>query len=500
MAETDLHHVLLHLHRAAPGAGEEPASDADLLERFLGGHDEGAFAVLLRRHGPMVLGVCRRVLGHAQDAEDACQAAFLVLVRKGATIRNRSSLAGWLHGVAWWVARELRRRKKRAVSLAGDGPAAPPEGGDLSWREVHDALDEELGRLPERLRAPLVLCYLEGQTRDEAAARLGWTTGTLRGRLQRGRETLRRRLARRGLDLGALLLAGGLAGSASAGLPARLFAKSLRTAGGEVSPPVNLIANSVARAMTMARWQRTAVFFSTLAVLGLAGLLLAYQAFAGTTPPVRSGANAPVAAQPAAVAKEQPQRQTPQKEKEPAPKGKTQPAGVALEARLVGMKEAYTLDLGGASEEEFLKQVEAGKGKQLPDPPTVDLFLDIRNTSDKEVTIWIGGDETRLELELKGPGAHSINTMYAFTSELRFAKRVVLGPNSSTNVPVAKLAWGTRMAERFAYWTRPGDYTLTATYRTAVSPAPRGADDAGNGFGTVTLTSAPVTLTVRGKQ
>src|SRR5262249_30017333 len=150
------------------------AGDDELLGRFAEARDEAAFTALLERHGSMVLGVCRRVLGHPQDAEDACQATFLVLARKAASIRKRTSLASWLHGVAFRIARKLRG--KRALPASAALPEVAVAGGaeaELSWREVRAVLDEELERLPERYRAPLLLCCLEGLTRDEAASRLG---------------------------------------------------------------------------------------------------------------------------------------------------------------------------------------------------------------------------------------------------------------------------------------------------------------------------------------
>jgi RNA polymerase sigma factor (sigma-70 family) len=200
--------VLHHVRRlAAVHAGGRP-SDQDLLSRFVRDRDEAAFAALVERHAGLVLGVCRRLLRHAHDAEDACQATFLVLARRAATIRKQASLASWLHGVAFRAAANLRRTRARRSAhetALAEPPATPP--ADVTWREVQAVLDEELARLPERLRAPLVLCYLEGRTRDEAAQLLGWSPGALRGRLERGRERLRARLTRRGLALPTALLA-----------------------------------------------------------------------------------------------------------------------------------------------------------------------------------------------------------------------------------------------------------------------------------------------------
>ncbi len=195
--------VIRHL-RALTECQED--SDEQLLLRYIARRDEAAFAALVRRHGAMVLSVCRRVLRHDHDAEDAFQATFLALARQAATVRSPRSLAAWLHGVAHRVS--LRARTLAATHGTvplNESVAAGRDSQDPSWREVSAALDDELGRLPERLRGPLVLCYLEGLTRDEAAARLGCSLGTLKHRLERGRELLRGRLQRRGLILPAVL-------------------------------------------------------------------------------------------------------------------------------------------------------------------------------------------------------------------------------------------------------------------------------------------------------
>lgn len=226
MAKGPLGNILQHMRKlvAAQTAAKRP--DRELLGRFTLHRDEAAFAALVERHGPMVLAVCRRVLKQAQDAEDACQATFLVLARKAASIRKRESLASWLHGVAYRIAGKLKktiaRRRYATESLTIDVPR-PDTTVETSWREVQLVLDEELQQLPDKYRAPLVLCYLQGKTRDEAASQLGWTEGTLRGRLERGPERLRTRLTRRGLSLsGALLTTMLPQGTGAAPLPATL--------------------------------------------------------------------------------------------------------------------------------------------------------------------------------------------------------------------------------------------------------------------------------------
>ncbi len=224
--------ILRHLRELAV-APADAASDRDLLERFTRGRDEDAFAALLRRHGPMVWRVCRRVVPCPGDVEDAFQATFLRLARHAGSIRTRESAAGWLYSVAGNVARKLRDAAARRTRLER---LAPPRAGvdpltDMSARELLDTLDQELNRLPEKYRAPLVLCYLEGIAREEAARQLGCPLGTLKGRLERGKELLRLALERRGLSLSVALasvLVGGRSGEAA--VPALLTRTTLHAA------------------------------------------------------------------------------------------------------------------------------------------------------------------------------------------------------------------------------------------------------------------------------
>jgi RNA polymerase sigma factor (sigma-70 family) len=169
-----------------------------LLQHFLSQRDESAFAALVERHGPMVLGICRSVLRDAHDAEDVCQATFLVLARKASSIRRPASLASFLHGVAYRLALKARSAARRAPGRPPDRPAPGPMD-ELTWRELRQALHDELQALPERYRLPLVLCYLEGKTMADAGRLLRCPTGTVKGRLARARDLLRQRLRRRGL-------------------------------------------------------------------------------------------------------------------------------------------------------------------------------------------------------------------------------------------------------------------------------------------------------------
>ncbi len=201
--------LVQHIRRLA---GDPPGtpSDGELLRRYRETRDQAAFAMLMRRHGPMVFSVCQSVLRQSQDAEDAFQATFLILMQKAGSIRQQHGLGGWLQRVAYRVALRARAnslRRQTRETQAARSPVAELSCDDLSWRELRSILHAELAALPERFRAPLMLCYLEGLTQEEAARRLGCTAATVKGRLQRSREKLRRRLERRGVALTAALVA-----------------------------------------------------------------------------------------------------------------------------------------------------------------------------------------------------------------------------------------------------------------------------------------------------
>jgi RNA polymerase sigma factor (sigma-70 family) len=222
--------VLRHIRTLIAGRQSEGQGDGDLLDQFIRRRSDSAFAGLLERHGPMILSVCRRVLRDEHLAEDAFQATFLVLARKAGSIRKRDALASWLHGVALRLAHKLHaqtHRGERSMSPA----QLPPVAAAPTRCEEHEILDEELQRLPDRYRLPLVLCYLEGRTHNEAALQLGWSAGQLRGLLDRGRERLRSRLVRRGVTLpvagAAALLADAVV---SAAVPPLLAVSTLKAA------------------------------------------------------------------------------------------------------------------------------------------------------------------------------------------------------------------------------------------------------------------------------
>src|SRR5947207_5323955 len=183
-----------------------PLPDGQLLQRYVATHDQRAFAALVERYGPLVFGVCERVLRHSHDAEDAFQATFLVLARRAATLDGRGSLGNWLYAVAYRTAIKARqsaaRRRDRELQVLNMSTVvSSAEEEQEEWSDLRPLLDEELNQLPQKYRAPLVLCYLEGKTQEQAAHELGWPTGSMSRRMNRARDLLQERLARRGLAL-----------------------------------------------------------------------------------------------------------------------------------------------------------------------------------------------------------------------------------------------------------------------------------------------------------
>jgi RNA polymerase sigma factor (sigma-70 family) len=224
MVKGQLDGVLRHVRGLRQAADLAEAADGALLERFVLGRDETAFAQLVRRHGPMVLGVGRRVLGNHEDAEDVFQSTFLLLARKAAAVRKRDSVGSFLHGVAHRLALKARARRQDRLTRERQMPPRLSTGPDAAaWRERQELLDEALRAVPAKYRTALVLCYLEGHSHEEAARRLGCSVGTFGSRLARGRKLLQRQLSRRGLALPAGALATVLAANTTtASVPAAL--------------------------------------------------------------------------------------------------------------------------------------------------------------------------------------------------------------------------------------------------------------------------------------
>jgi RND family efflux transporter MFP subunit len=269
--------ILARIRRATAAAGG--VEDADLLRRFAADRDESAFELLLWRHARLVFGVCLRILRDEHDAEDAFQASFLALARHAGRINRRESVACWLHNVACRVAMTTRRRRstlaarERLATAAAERSAAEPSAQNC---ELRDVLDREIGRLPQRFRSPVVLCYLEGKTVDEAAVLLGCPRGTLASRLARARQRLRAGLTRRGFDPSALpavvipadsvLRSYSLIPSLTAAITGRATA---------VSPRVVALTGEVLRAMFLNKIKTGVVIPSTFLGILLTGAGLA---------------------------------------------------------------------------------------------------------------------------------------------------------------------------------------------------------------------------------
>jgi RNA polymerase sigma factor (sigma-70 family) len=267
MTNPSLGCVLHHLRRAAAPPVEQQ-SDGELLHTFISRRDEAAFAALVRRHAALVLSVCRHVLGHEQDAEDAFQATFLVLARKAPSIRKQASLASFLHGVAYRLSLRAKRDAVRRRLHEARAPvrAARDDTVELAWREVQALVEEEIARLPETYRTPFVLCHLQGLGRAEAARVLGVKEGTVWSRLTQARRRLQMRLARRGVILSAALAALTLSDESCRASSDRLVEAAARLAGGATT-------SARVAALAQAGWQPLAASKLKLTLTGLAILL-----------------------------------------------------------------------------------------------------------------------------------------------------------------------------------------------------------------------------------
>ncbi len=283
MASGQAQLVLRHVRRVLAAHEADQLSDRELLRRFHLQRDESAFTALVRRHGPMVLGVCRRVLANPHDADDVFQAAFFILARKAGSRTWQPSVGPWLHVVAHRLALRIRSAAERRTRYETQLPNRPPDDplATITGRELCAVIDGELNALPERLRAPLVLCCLEGHTRDEAARHLGWSLATLKRRLDEGRRRLRLRLERRGFQLPAALAGVLVADGVSRGqVPPTLIQSLTRAAqaGAVPSPRVLALMDAFLRGTLFCRLRTVTVVFLMAGFLsasaGGLGLLL----------------------------------------------------------------------------------------------------------------------------------------------------------------------------------------------------------------------------------
>jgi RNA polymerase sigma factor (sigma-70 family) len=288
MADQQLNTIVRHIRRLA-GTHYKEQTDRELLAAFLARNDQHAFTTLVNRHGPMVLGICRRVLHHLQDAEDAFQATFLLLARRSAGIRKPESLASWLHGVAYRMAHKAKQSASRRRKY--EGTVQPAESVNptaaLEWREVQAILDDEIQRLPEMYRAPFILFYLENRKQAEVARQLGIKEGTVWSRLDRARRLLQDRLCRRGVALPAVLgLLGVSAEAATAAIPGSLVtsvvhAATLSASGGAVanvaSAEVMALLQGAHQAMTLSKGKIATLLLLAAGILGTSFGFVVYQ-------------------------------------------------------------------------------------------------------------------------------------------------------------------------------------------------------------------------------
>jgi RNA polymerase sigma factor (sigma-70 family) len=287
--------VVRYLRGLALGQGCAALTDGQLLEHFLGQRDDASFEALLLRHGPMVLGVCRRVLRNEADAADAFQATFLVLVRKAASIVPRGMVGNWLYGVAHNTARKAKVMNSKRRAREREAANRPrPEPLPEDWQKLQAVLDDELSRLPEKYRAPIVLCELEGKPIKEAARQLGWAQGTLAGRLSRGRHLLAKRVARHGLTLAGGAVAALAGGAASAGVPGPLvdstvhaaaaFAAGQAAVAGVVPAQVAALTEGVLKSMLLTKMKIATAVVLVTAALGTGAGEFAYRSQAAQAP------------------------------------------------------------------------------------------------------------------------------------------------------------------------------------------------------------------------
>jgi RNA polymerase sigma factor (sigma-70 family) len=291
-----MNRLIQHIRTGLPGPRDTEQTDGQLLERYVATREEAAFAALVRRHAPMVWGVCCRALSGHQDAEDAFQATFLVLVRKAASVFPRQMVGNWLYGVAYQTALKARamaaRRyaREKQVTEMPESHDRPPK----PWSDLQPILDQELTRLPASYRTVIVLCDLEGKTRGEAARQLGVPGGTVAGRLARARAMLAKRLTRRGVVLsGGSLVAALLQYAGPATVPAAVISSTIQAAtvfaagpaaAGAIPPSVANLTEGVLKSMLISKLKLAVTLVMGAIILGLGVTGVALQTTSGQEP------------------------------------------------------------------------------------------------------------------------------------------------------------------------------------------------------------------------
>jgi RNA polymerase sigma factor (sigma-70 family) len=428
MATSQMSEVIQRLRRSVPLQEVAGLTDEQLLEDYISRRDEAALAILVRRHGPMVWGVCRRVLRNYHDAEDAFQATFLVFVRKAASIASRQLLANWLYGVAYQTALKARatvaKRKARERQVA-EMPEPAVTEPDLWW-DLQPLLDQELSHLPDKYRVVILLCDLQAKTRKEAAGQLGVPEGTVAGRLARARVMLVERLARHGLAVSGGAMAAVLAQNvATAGVPpsvvsstikaASVFAAGQAAAARAVSVKVAALAEGVLRSMFLTKLKVITVPFMVAGLIGAAAW--SYQTQAAERPPSQTGAQTADRDQPTAKSDEQlNQGKNEQKEGQDKPLKKAEQAIIA-DFKKLNAKEAtitiatYTNGAPGNTEHELAEAGDLELTRSLAKGVKV-FVVEVKDSKDRDLK-----DKVRKEIKLEDLEKLKPNKMWVYHNE-----------------------------------------------------------------------------------
>jgi RNA polymerase sigma factor (sigma-70 family) len=447
VATSPMSKVIDHLRKAVLAGGETQLTDGQLLECFVNHRDEAAVAALVRRHGPMVWGVCRRILHSHQDAEDAFQATFLVLVRKAASIIPREMAANWLYGVAHQTARKARATtaKRQAQEKQVNEMPEPAAGTEPDlWRDLQPLLDQELSRLPDKYRLAIVLCDLEGKTRKEAARQLKIPEGTLSSRLTTARTMLAKRLARHGLAVsGGALAAVLVQNAASAGLPTSVVsntikATSLLAAGqaattGVISAKVAALTEGMLKTMLLAKLKMMTAMLLALSLVTLTSALLAW----GQTADKSDSAEKPAPKPEKPVAKQVAN----QKESEIA--SKTLPT-----LRLVRiLAKGKTFTIGSPPEEKGREENETAHEVTL----SADYYLGVTTVTRGQFAAFVKEDGYQTEAERDGKGAWRWNgDQFEQKPEYTWKNPGFKSIKQTDEHPVVNVSWNDAVA--FSKW------------------------------------------------